>query len=179
MARYVAFLRAINVGGHTVKMTDLRRAFEALGFDSVQTHIASGNVMFETAATADSVLDRQIETALEAHLGYRVDTFVRTADELAGIAAHRPFDGVDVEASDWRLFIVFVGTSPAPGLVDQLLASSGGIDAFELRHREIYWLVRGRYSDSKFSGALLEKVLGMPATVRGAPTVRQIAAKLT
>ena len=55
----------------------------------------------------------------------------------------------------------------------------GGLDALEVRDRQVHWLVRGRYSsDSRLSGALLEKTLGMPATVRGAPTVRQIAAKL-
>jgi uncharacterized protein (DUF1697 family) len=59
-----------------------------------------------------------------------------------------------------------------------LPASADTFDSFEVRDRQVYWLVRGRYSDSRFSGALLEKTLGMPATVRGAPTVRQIAAKL-
>ena len=178
MARYVAFLRAINVGGHTVKMADLRHSFEGLGFDSVQTHISSGNVIFETAAADNEALERRIEAALQSDLGYRVDTFVRTADELASIVAHHPFDAVAVEASDSQLFIVFLGAPPAAGLVDRLHASSGGIDAFEIRGRELYWLVSGRYSDSKFSGTLLEKLLEMPATVRGAPTVRQIAAKL-
>jgi uncharacterized protein (DUF1697 family) len=72
---------------------------------------------------------------------------------------------------------VFVATPPAPELVDRLLAASGATDDFEVRGREVYWLVRGRFSDSKFSGALLERILGMPATVRGAPTVRQIAAR--
>ncbi|MGZ8515610.1 MAG: DUF1697 domain-containing protein [Candidatus Limnocylindrales bacterium] len=178
MAQDVAFLRAINVGGHTVKMADLRRSFEALGFNAVETHIASGNVIFETDATDATELERRIEDALQADLGYRVDTFVRTADELAAIASHRPFDGVDVEASGWRSFIVFLGAPPGAGPVERLLASTCEFDTFEVDDRQVYWLVRGRYSDSRFSGALLEKTLGMPATVRGAPTVRQIAAKL-
>lgn len=178
MARYVAFLRAINVGGHTVKMADLRRSFEAHGFSGVETHIASGNVIFETAASDAAELERRIEVALQVDLGYRVDTFVRTADELAEIAAYQPFDGLEVEASGWRLFIVFVGTSPEAEGADRLPASADAFDSFEVRDRQVYWLVRGRYSDSRFSGALLEKTLGMPATVRGAPTVRQIAAKL-
>jgi uncharacterized protein (DUF1697 family) len=49
MPRYIALLRAINVGGHLVKMDALRRHFEELGFDPVETFIASGNVMFEAA----------------------------------------------------------------------------------------------------------------------------------
>ena len=50
MTRLIAFLRAINVGGHTVKMDHLRQLFESLGFSGVETFIASGNVVFETNA---------------------------------------------------------------------------------------------------------------------------------
>jgi len=48
MTRYVAFLRAINVGGHNVKMDALRALFESMKLASVETFIASGNVIFET-----------------------------------------------------------------------------------------------------------------------------------
>ena len=47
VSRLFAFLRAINVGGRTVKMERLRREFEFLGFSGVDTFIASGNVIFE------------------------------------------------------------------------------------------------------------------------------------
>lgn len=57
MQRYIAFLRAINVGGHTVKMDRLREIFEALGFSNVETFIASGNVVFETTARDPAALE--------------------------------------------------------------------------------------------------------------------------
>jgi uncharacterized protein (DUF1697 family) len=181
MARYVAFLRAINVGGHTVKMADLRGTFEALGLANVETFIASGNVIFEatrTTATTASALESRIEAALQDDLGYRVDTFIRTAKELRGIAAYQPFGDSEITAPGSRLFVAFVGKPPAAELVDRLVALSGGIDSFAVHGREVHWLVRGRYSDSRFSGTLLERTLGMPATVRGAATVAKIAAKL-
>jgi uncharacterized protein (DUF1697 family) len=40
--RYAAFLRAINVGGHVVKMDRLRALFEAVPLARVSTFIASG-----------------------------------------------------------------------------------------------------------------------------------------
>ena len=55
--RYVAFLRAINVGGHVVKMDRLRNLFEALGFSGVRTFIASGNVLFDSAARNTGALE--------------------------------------------------------------------------------------------------------------------------
>ena len=58
MSRFVAFLRAINVGGHTIPMTVLRKHFEELGGSSVETVVASGNVVFETPARSAAVLER-------------------------------------------------------------------------------------------------------------------------
>lgn len=50
MPRYFAFLRGINVGGHRIKMDRLREHVEALGFEHVETFIASGNVIFSSAS---------------------------------------------------------------------------------------------------------------------------------
>src|SRR5512146_1206120 len=92
MPRYVAFLRAINVGGASaVKMETLRRLFEQLGFDAVSTYIASGNVIFETPARSATALEDRIEEALMQLLGHEVTPFVRTMPDLARIAAFAPF----------------------------------------------------------------------------------------
>ena len=67
--KYAAFLRAINVGGtKVIKMEDLRRMFEALGFTNVATYIQSGNVIFE-AAQADG-LRAQIESQIQQTFGF-------------------------------------------------------------------------------------------------------------
>ena len=86
MTRYVAFLRGLNVGGHTVKMDALRKHFEDLGFENVSTFIASGNVIFETKDAKPAALEKKIEQALERALGYEVATFLRTDKEVAQIA---------------------------------------------------------------------------------------------
>ena len=65
MSKYIAFLRAINVGGHTVKMDVLRQLFESLGFANVETFIASGNVIFESKAGNVKALEKKIETCLQ------------------------------------------------------------------------------------------------------------------
>src|SRR6476620_4469524 len=77
--RLIAFLRAINVGGHTVKMEVLRRLFEELGFENVETFIASGNVIFDAPDDDQGALEKQIEGQLRTSLGYEVATFVRSA----------------------------------------------------------------------------------------------------
>ena len=91
MIRYIAFLRAINVGGHTVKMENLRHLFESLDFSNVQTFIASGNVVFDAKEKSARSLEKKIEKRLREALGYDVATFIRTDAELAEIADYKPF----------------------------------------------------------------------------------------
>ena len=110
MPRYVAFLRAINVGGHVVKMNVLREQFEALGFADVETFIASGNVLFSSRAKTVAALERKIEGRLKAALGYEVATFVRTCDEVSAMAAYAPFPPAMVRTA----VSVWVGFLAAP-----------------------------------------------------------------
>ena len=92
MHRYIAFLRAINVGGHTVKMDALRKHFSKMGFTNVETFIASGNVLFDADDDEPAALEERIAHELESRLGYPVGTFLRTPAEFAAIVRHQPFD---------------------------------------------------------------------------------------
>ena len=177
MSRFIAFLRAINVGGgRTVKMDTLRRSFGGLGFSGVATFIGSGNVVFETAAKNASTLERKIEKRLREALGYDVATFVRTDAELTEIANYKPFPQSKIDAAA-EFNIVFL----ADGLDEKLKQKVMGLrtDTNELRvhGREIYWLRRKKPSGSTFSTVPFEKTLGKPVTIRCANTVRQLAAK--
>ena len=172
--RYVAFLKAINVGGHVVKMDALRRLFETAGFTGVETFIASGNVVFDAAAKSAPTLERRIEAHLEKALGYPVATFLRSLPELSGIAQHMPFDGSDGGA---RVYIAFLKETPGREASATLLTFSNEIDDLRIHKREVYWLCRSNFSDSTFSGPILEKTLKAETTIRNTNTVRKLAAK--
>ncbi|HRQ39395.1 MAG TPA: DUF1697 domain-containing protein [Chloroflexota bacterium] len=176
MTSYVAFLRAINVGGHIVKMVDLRQHFAAAGFANVETYIQSGNVIFASESDDTGALERHIETHLENILGYAVATFLRTFPELEAVAAHQPFPAAEFEAGA-SLYIAFLKEEPAAEIQNKILAFTNEVDAFHVRGRELYWLGRKQQMQSTFSGALLEKTLGGPATVRNITTVRKLVAK--
>ena len=98
MPKYIAFLRAINVGGHIVKMDQLRKLFEELQFENVETFIASGNVIFDTKSKNIAALEKKIDRHLHDSLGYSVSTFVRSIDEIARISAFKPFSDEDLAA---------------------------------------------------------------------------------
>ena len=176
MPRYIAFLRAINVGGHTVKMDRLRLIFEAFGFSNVETFIASGNVVFETTAPDMAALETMIAAGLREALGYEVATFIRTDAELARIAAHQAFPQSQLDAAQALNIAFLTGPLDAESL-QKLMALKTDIDDFVAHEREIYWLCRKRQSESTFSNAVLEKTLGRQATLRGANTLQKMAAK--
>ncbi len=176
MTQYVAFLRAINVGGHTVKMTDLRELFETLGFANVETFIASGNVIFDSPVDDTAELEQRIETHLHESLGYSVATFIRSVPELAQIAQHEPFQAAEFEAGA-VLYIAFLQHEPTNEARRKLMSFNNATDDFHIHQHQIYWLCRTRFSDSTFSGPKLEKTLGLQATVRNSSTAKKIAAK--
>ncbi len=177
VTRYVAFLRAINVGGRRVKMDRLRKLFEALGFFDVKTFIASGNVIFDSPAEDTRKLQQRIEDHLRESLGYEVATFVRSGSELVDVAGYDPFVPPDLNVEGNSLYIAFLQASPTFQAEQKLMAFRSEVDDFRVNEREVYWLGRKTMSESSFSGALLEKILGMPATIRNATTVQKLAAK--
>jgi uncharacterized protein (DUF1697 family) len=168
--KYIAFLRAINVGGHTVKMERMRALFEELGFKNVETFIASGQVIFETRAGDTAKLETRIEKHLRSALGYDVASFIRTPAELAAIAGQ-------VDPGEHTLYVCFTRKAPPQAARMQLQTHCNDVDDFEVHDREVYWLCRASSSESNFSGAMLEKILGGPATARNLNTVTRLAAK--
>lgn len=175
MPRYIAFLRAINIANHWVKMGDLRRHFAAMGFTNVQTYIQSGNVLFET-----KMLRRQVEAHIEAGLrdalGYDVATFVRNEGELADVVQHVPFDGNAFAEGD-TLYVAFLKTAPATAVQEKLMAFANEIDELSLFGNHLFWLYRRQLGESRITITRLERALGGPATVRNISSVRKLTTK--
>ena len=176
MPRWVAFLRAINVGGHVVKMDVLRGLFADLGFEEVETFIASGNVIFQAAAQTPGGLEQTIADRLRQTLGYDVATFIRTLSEVAAIAAHRPFPPRDLAGA--AAFNVALLKEPLSKRNENVLVGlKTRVDDFRVNGSEVYWLCRAKQSESKFTNAVFERKTGVLATFRGMRTMERLAAK--
>ncbi len=172
MARHIAFLRAINVGGHIVKMDALRRHCEGCGLSHVETFIASGNVIFDSRAAAES-LEKKIESALHKALGYEVAAFIRSAGELSDIVAI-----AEAKRGDARnAYVGFMKALPPPADQKKAAALTAGGERVMFKGREVYWFTPAGFSDSKFSAAALERITRSPATFRNITTVTKLAQK--
>lgn len=172
--RWIAFLRAINVGGHTVKMDVLRQIITERGFSNVETFIASGNVIFDAPSEPPNDVESMIATGLQTALGYPVATFIRTAHEVVEIAKYVPFEPF---SSDAKLYVALCAEVLPKTAKNTLNAFETATDTFHIHQREVYWLCRTNQSGSTFSGAILEKALKIQATLRNITTIRKLAAK--
>lgn len=172
LTRYVALLRAINVGGHNVKMDRLRAEFEALRLRDVTTFIASGNVLFAAPAQERAELEGRIERRLEKSLGYPVATFVRTPAELQALVGDDPFPDRAPTATLW---VGFAKTAVDADARDRLLALRSENDDFHVRGSEVFWLRRERSMAQLATGARIDRALKSATTFRNVTTVRKIA----
>jgi len=168
MTRYVAFLRAINGGGRTVKMDRLRSVVESVGADNVSTFIASGNVILDADSNKD--LTGRIESVLEDELGFEVAVFLRTSRELIAVADLRPFT-----EPEHNLEISFLPSEPKPSAAKLLVSNAHGSDRLAVIGPEVYWSHVGPRSESDHSETQVVRTLGMVTTQRSAKTVRTIA----
>jgi uncharacterized protein (DUF1697 family) len=91
MTRYVALLRAVNVGGRKVTMAELKQAAEAAGYGNPRTLVASGNLVFDARKTAPAKLEAALETLIEKTFGLFSEVMVRDPDEWAAILEANPF----------------------------------------------------------------------------------------
>jgi uncharacterized protein (DUF1697 family) len=178
MPRFVALLRAINVGGRTVKMTELCALFEQAKLSEVQSVIASGNVLFTSRAADTAALEKRIESALRKGLGYDVATFVRDGAELDAIVAHDPFDAKDPVLESDTVHVIFTRSTIDAARAERIVALGTDYDELHVFGREVFWRTRGRSSDSKIKPSAFARAFGDPGTARNITTVRKLAAKL-
>ena len=91
------------------------------------------------------------------------------------MANYKPFS--ESELNTHALYIGFLAEDPADQAKAKLLSLATDLDAVHLNGREVYWLCRTTFRDSKFSGALTEKTLAMQTTFRNSNTIKRLASK--
>jgi uncharacterized protein (DUF1697 family) len=205
MTTYVALLRAVNVGGRTLPMADVRRSLEGLGLRHVRTYRQSGNVVFEAdgaAAEEDAVastarLAAGIEVRIERDLGPRIAVLVLPGEQIAGIVAANPFF-FEPDVDEGSLHATFLFTAAGEDEFGEASAA-----AYSAVYEAAFWALRlptaeGEravfvgspplaapvvylqlpygYGRSKLTNAFFERKLGTGATTRNWRTVTALAA---
>ncbi len=170
MARYVALLRGVNVGGVNLKMADVRAAFTAIGFGNVSTVLASGNVMFDTEDGPAATKPR-IERALADTFGYPARVHVLSLAEIERVITDFPFDA---DREGWHPYVIFLmGDEPRDVLLSVDLDAD--LEAVSPGDGVIYWTVeRGRTLTSAIGKATARARIKELTTTRNLRTLKKL-----
>jgi len=176
MIPYAAFLRAVNVGGRTVKMDELKTIFAMPGFEHISTYIQSGNMLFQHREQDTAKLTEKIEKQLLKALQYDVKVMLRTANELTAIVKANPFAGAPEHMG---VNVTLLSRVPDAAQVSKLMQTPATNEQAIVLGQELYLLCpKGAYSDSVFSNKFIEKQLGVSATTRNWNTITKILGKM-
>ena len=179
MTTFVALLRAVNVGGRTLPMGDLRRALEAAEYADVRTYVQSGNVVF--AAGGDDPRDEAaaIEELVRREFGLEVQILVLAADQLQQVAAANPFLGTGANERFLHVTFLFEPVREDVFTVLDLPMAGGERVALggrgETGRRAVYLHLPHGYGRSKLTNGWFERTLKVPATTRNWRTVKALA----
>ncbi len=177
MTSFISLLRGINVSGHNmIKMAELKKLYESLGFRNVTTYIQSGNVIFQSGKDDSGSVEAAIERAIERKFGFPVTVIARKPAELAGIIKANPFSGSD-KIDETRLYVTLLKTKPAPEVVKALQpAAARSTDQYKITGSEVYLYCPNGYGRTLLSNTFFEKQLKVKATTRNWKTVNTLYA---
>jgi uncharacterized protein (DUF1697 family) len=176
MSIQVALLRGINVGGRClVAMAELRALVEELGFSDVKTLLQSGNLVFEGDRRKGVELERLLETETTRRLNVTVDYVVRSAKEWQEVIAGDPFPK-EARLDPSHLVVVFLKAKPQAQDVQALEAAIRGPERLHALSKHLYIVYPIGIGQSKLTGTVIEKKVGLRGTARNWNTVMKLAA---
>jgi uncharacterized protein (DUF1697 family) len=175
MPTFIAFLRAVNVGKRKYPMAELRDALTAAGFDEVETHIQTGNVLFRTSLRSRPKVIAALEKAMLADRGFEVPVVLLTPQELSEV-----YD----EACDFgggkKLkghYLSLLAEAPTKAGAKALEARSGNGEEVKVGDRAVHLMLSTRpYHEATTGNAEVERELGV-ATTRNLTVITKLAEK--
>ena len=165
MTRFLALLRAVNVGGRKLPMAELRAlCTDELGWREVQTYIQSGNVVFETEGEA-ATLETSLERAVETRFGFAAPAMIRTASEWPALLARNPFLS-EAEAEPSRVFLGIGKGAIAAGAAEKIAGRAAAGERVKEAGGALWFHYPQGAGTSKLTPALIDRAAGCPVTAR-------------
>lgn len=170
--RHVALLRGINVGNaKRIAMADLRALVEKLGYQSVNTLLNSGNVIFDAAGAPAAECGLKIEKAITARLGIISRVIALSGAEISAIVKENPLAKIADNPS--RLMVVIPADRSGLKLIQPLAKEKWGREMIGFGKRAAYiWCPEGIIV-SRLAKAV-EKALKDAVTIRNWATTLKL-----
>lgn len=181
MARYLALLGSINIGGNRVKMAEIKAAFADAGFGEVTTVAASGNVILDSDQDP-AMIEVQIEELIKDRFGFNSCVMVRSAEQVQAAIVENPFHGTEPHhGSDKMVHSIFLSQQPEQTAVDALITehASKGSERLALGDRVLFLDYVHGVGVSDLSSKVLEMRLKCKGTARNMNSLKNILAKMS
>ncbi|MFL6857256.1 MAG: DUF1697 domain-containing protein [Allosphingosinicella sp.] len=172
MTRRVALLRAVNVGGRKLPMAELRALCEGLGWQSVETYIQSGNVVFDADGEARA-LETALERAVAQRFGFQAPAMIRTAAEWRTLLAANPF-AQEAGAEPNRVFVGVPKHAPAAGAAETIAAKAAAGERVKQAGGALWFHYPQGAGASKLTPSLIDRAAGCPVTARNWRTAAKL-----
>jgi uncharacterized protein (DUF1697 family) len=176
MARSIALLRAVNVGGRKLPMAELRALCGDLGWKDVGTYVQSGNIVFAAPGRAGE-LEATLEKAVESRFGFHSDAMVRSAVQWRSLIGASPYRE-EAEREPGRVLVGVPKRSIAPGAADAIAARAGAGERVEAAGGALWFHYPDGVGRSKLTPSLIDRLAGSPVTARNWRTVLALSEML-
>lgn len=175
MTAYAALLRAVNVGGRTLAMSDLRAVAEGIGLENVATVLQSGNLVFTARHGRGATLERELQRAVLERLGLETVFFVRDAKSLGRVVDENPF--VREAESDPAHLLMYALSGVVPeARVKALRTWIPGSERVAVAGSTLYAVYPDGIGRSKLTAGAIESRLEVSSTGRNWNTVAKLLA---
>lgn len=176
MPRYVAFLRAVNVGKRQLSMAQAREVLESDGFDGVESHIQSGNLLVGTTLRSPAKVEAAISGTLSRHAGFEIVTMVRTPRALVRLV--EAVDAIPPALPDEAgRYMSFCLTEPTHERAAALESWEAPGERATVMGHDVLMELSVPFNQITLTGARIERILGVPGTARNLTVVRALAQK--
>lgn len=173
MKRYLALLRAVNVGQRTVKMDYLKKIFEEAGYRNVHTYIQSGNVIFDSTGENHEELINHLQEMLNRSCKFWIDVILRDSDQMQEVVNYAPF--TEEETNEWKQYISFLNGPPAQGVHAIIHNWNNEKERYFLHESQLYvHLHKSLSGGAPVKYNHLEKIAKQPSTTRNWNTVKHL-----
>lgn len=170
---YIALFRAINVGGHAViKMSELKKMFEQMGFFDAVTYIQTGNVVFFSNESDVKKLEAKIEKKFKSATGHESKIFILTNDKLIKAASHNPFEPEKLYKIQ-KCHLMFLSGKPNLAHSNALMKLKGKEYQFHIHDDVLYYSYPNKFA-GKRRFIDFEKILGVKGTSRSWKVVNKL-----
>ncbi len=172
MTPFIAFLRAINVGGHNkIKMSDLKSTFEELGFANVKTFIQSGNIFFESSEKNTEKLEALISKKIKSNMNMNVPCMIRKVTAIEAIVKNNPAQKIKIPVG-FVADVTFLKNPIKPTEKFPLTLAKGDLKLIAFNKTELYSIHRA-FGKSPSIPSLTEK-WGSVSTTRKMDMVKKM-----